>query len=564
MAIGLLLVSTTLALLWPQIVRAALDVGLRDVAKLDLLALALVGVLLLRAMADALRGYLMAYVSESAIYDLRVAVARHLHSLSLPFFHERRSGAIASYVSTDVAAVRQAVTNSLLAMIGQILTSIGGIAIILAMNWRLALLTLLVGPPIFVIGKMLGSRMRSLAQEAHESAADAIGLLQESLSDMRTVQAFGREPYAVGRFQERLSAFVQVMLQRARLAASFTPVMTFLVSAASVIVVWYGGHQLARGEATVGEIVAFLLYTGMVAGPVGGLAAQWVQVQEALGAADRIFALLATVPEVRDVPNALNLRSGEGEIVFESVCFRYGKGPQVLTDISTRISPGITTALVGPSGAGKTTFVNLVARFYDATSGRICVDRQDVRTVTLRSLRSVIAVVPQEPMLFSASVRENIAYGNVDATESEIRSVADAANATEFISRLPSGFDTPVGERGVKLSIGQRQRIAIARAILRNARILLLDEATSSLDNESEFLVQQALERLTRGRTTIVIAHRLTTVEHADNILVLDKGQISEEGTHSELIEKGGVYRRLYERLFENAESVAPATVGTR
>ena len=335
------------------------------------------------------------------------------------------------------------------------------------------------------------------------------------------------------------------------------PAISFLGFASSIVVLWYGGHQVATGELTPGQLVAFLLYMGMVAGPVGGLASQWTGIQQAFGAADRIFALLDTEADVRDLPGAVPIGRVRGEIEFDDVSFKYGEGPFIFESLSTAFAEGKTTALVGPSGAGKTTLVNLVGRFYDPVSGRVCVDGRDIREVMLRSLREQIAVVPQEPILFGDTIRENIRYGRLDASAADIEAAAQAANATEFIARMPKGLETIVGERGVRLSVGQRQRVAIARAILRDARILLLDEATSSLDNESEFLVQQALDRLMRGRTTIVIAHRLSTVERADRILVLDRGRIVEDGTHGELLAKSGLYHRLYTRRFVDETAVA-------
>ena len=339
-------------------------------------------------------------------------------------------------------------------------------------------------------------------------------------------------------------------MERARTTSVMFPLIGFLGFASSIVVLWFGGHEVANGELTTGQLVAFLLYLGMVSGPIGGLAGQWGAIQQAFGAADRLFALIDTVPEVRDAPDATPLPPVSGEIRFSDVKFRYGDGPVVLEDVTTLFAQGQTTALVGPSGAGKTTLVNLVGRFYDPVVGSITVDGHDLRSVKIKSLRSQIAVVPQEPILFADTIRENIRYGRLEATNDEIDAAAAAANATEFISRLPKGMDTIVGERGVRLSVGQRQRVAIARALLRDAPILLLDEATSSLDNESEFLVQQALDRLMRGRTTIVIAHRLSTVERAHRILVLDRGRIVEEGTHQQLLELRGLYHRLYTRKF--------------
>src|SRR3989441_1010992 len=549
-AAALLIVSTALGLVWPQVVQRVLDIGLRDPAYLDALVLVLVVVLLVRAVIDGGRQFLMAYTGERVIFDLRMAIVRHLQSLSLAFFNRRKTGELMSHVTSDATVVHGIITQTIIQVLGQVLTLVGGVAVIFLMNWRLALLTLVVAPPIALIGQYLGRRIRDISRAAQDAQGEAVGVLQEAIAEVRVVQAFTREEYEAKRFHQKLMFTFQKSIERARLGAIMFPLIGFLGFASSIVVLWYGGHEVARGELTPGQLVAFLLYMGMVAGPVGGLAGQWTQIQQAFGAADRIFALLDTEPEVRDLPGAVPIGRIRGHIGFDDVSFRYADGPPVFEGLSTEFGEGQTTALVGPSGAGKTTLVNLVGRFYDPVAGRVCVDGRDVREVTVRSLREQIAVVPQEPILFGDTIRENIRYGRLDARADEIEDAAKAANATEFIARLPKGIDTIVGERGVRLSVGQRQRVAIARAILRDARILLLDEATSSLDNESEFLVQQALDRLMRGRTTIVIAHRLSTVERADRILVLDRGRIVEEGTHAELLTKSGLYHRLYTRRF--------------
>jgi subfamily B ATP-binding cassette protein MsbA len=565
LAAALLILSTVLSLVWPQVVLRVLDAGLKDAALLDELVLALIGLLLFRAAIDGLRQYVMAWTGERVIFDLRMEIVRHLQSLSLSFFTKRKTGELMSHVTSDATLVHGVVTQTIISVLGQVLTLVGGLVVIFIMNWRLALLTLVVAPPIGLLGQYLGRRIRAISREAQDAQGEAVGVLQEAIAEVRTVQAFTREQYESDRFRAKLLITLSKVLQRARLSATLFPLIGFLGFAASIVVLWYGGHQVIRGEATTGELVAFLLYAGMVAGPVGGLAGQWTQVQEAFGAADRIFALLDTAPEIADRPGAIVLPAAEGRIAFEDVSFRYDKGPLVLTDVSTTFDAGKTTALVGPSGAGKTTLVSLVARFYDPTSGRITIDGHDLRELTVHSVRERIAVVPQEPILFATTVAENIRYGRLDATDAQLFAAAEAANATEFIDRLPEKYETIVGERGVKLSVGQRQRIAIARALLRDSPVLLLDEATSSLDNESEYLVQEALARLMLGRTTIVIAHRLTTVERADRILVLDRGRIVEDGTHTELMGREALYWRLYTRAFKDdkpPEPTLPIVVG--
>jgi len=556
-AAALLIISTALGLIWPQVVQRVLDIGLRDPGYLDALVLVLVVVLLVRAVIDGGRQFLMAYTGERVIFDLRMAIVRHLQSLSLAFFNRRKTGELMSHVTSDATVVHGIITQTIIQVLGQVLTLAGGVAVIFLMNWRLALLTLVVAPPIALIGQYLGRRIRDISRAAQDAQGEAVGVLQEAIAEVRVVQAFTREEYEAKRFHSKLMFTFQKSIERARLGAIMFPLIGFLGFASSIVVLWYGGHEVARGELTPGQLVAFLLYMGMVAGPVGGLAGQWTQIQQAFGAADRIFALLDTEPEVRDLPGAVPIGRIRGHIEFDDVSFRYADGPPVFEGLSTKFGEGQTTALVGPSGAGKTTLVNLVGRFYDPVAGQVCVDGRDVRKVTVRSLRQQIAVVPQEPILFADTIRENIRYGRLEATDAEIEAAAEAANATEFVSRLPQRWDTIVGERGVRLSVGQRQRVAIARAILRDGRILLLDEATSSLDNESEYLVQQALDRLMRGRTTIVIAHRLSTVERADRILVLDRGRIVEQGTHQELLARAGLYHRLYTRRFVDEATVA-------
>src|SRR5712691_3794240 len=376
---ALLVLSTALGLVWPQIVQRVLDVGLKDPVALNALVLVLIAVLAVRAIIDGGRGFLMAYTGERVIFDLRMAIVTHLQSLSLSFFNQRKTGDLMSHVTSDATLVHGVVTQTIIQVLGQVLTLAGGVAVIFLMNWRLALLTLVVAPPIALIGQYLGRRIRDISRAAQDAQGEAVGVLQEALAEVRVVQAFTREEYEAKRFHTKLLYTFQKSIERARLGAIMFPLIGFLGFASSIVVLWYGGHEVARGELTPGQLVAFLLYMGMVAGPVGGLAGQWTQNQQAFGAADRIFALLDTEPEVRDLPGAVPIGRVRGEVEFDAVSFRYADGPLVLEALSTLFRQGETTALVGPSGAGKTTLVNLVGRFYDPVAGRVCVDGRDIR-----------------------------------------------------------------------------------------------------------------------------------------------------------------------------------------
>src|SRR5438046_4054135 len=458
LAAALLVISTALGLVWPQIVQRVLDLGFKEPGLLDELVVVLIAVLLVRAVIDGVRQFVMAWTGESVIFDLRMAIVNHLQSMSLSFFNVRKTGDLMSHVTSDATLVHGVVTQTIIQVLGQVLTLVGGVTIIFLMNWRLGLLRLVVAPPIGIIGQYLGRKIRDISRAAQDAQGEAVGVLQEALAEVRVVQAFTREDYEAKRFHEKLLVMFQKSIDRSRIGAIRFPARGFLGFASSIVVLWYGGHQVAAGELTPGQLVAFLLYMGMVAGPVGGLAGQWTGIQQAFGAAGRIVALLDTDPEVRDRPGALPMGPVRGEIEFDEVSFRYADGPLVFENLSTAFRESETTALVGPSGAGKTTLVNLVGRFYDPVAGSVRVDGRDVRDVTVRSLREQIAVVPQEPILFGAPIRENIRYGRRDASPADLEAAAQAANATEFIARTPKGLETIVGERGVRLSVGQRQR----------------------------------------------------------------------------------------------------------
>lgn len=527
---------------------------------LNQITLILMGIFALQSVFYFIRAYLLTFVGERVMADLRLSLFNHLQDLSLSFFNERRTGELVSRVTNDVSTVRSIVTSDLSTTVSQVLTFFGALVLILVTNWRLTLFMFLLIPAVMLIAILFGRRLRALSSRVQDQLANATTVLEESLAGVRVVQSFTREPYEKNRFRESIEATFGLAMQRLRLSAFFGPLISFLGFAAVVSVFWFGGREVLSGNLSAGQLFMFLVLTLTIAGSIGQFSGLWTSLQEALGATRRLFEILDTSPEIQSQPGARPLPRLQGEITLEELSFAYRDYPEklILDRVSLIVHPGEILALVGPSGAGKTTLVNLIPRFFDPTSGTLRLDGFDLREVQVQSLRAQIGLVPQETLLFGGTVRENILYGRLDASEAELEEAARSANAHDFIVELPNGYDTVVGERGVKLSGGQRQRVAIARAILKDPRILLLDEATSSLDSESERLVQQALERLMHGRTSVVIAHRLSTIQNADRIAVLEDGRLVELGTHQELLELDGLYASLHRQQFRTEPEVAP------
>jgi len=504
------------------------------------------GLVIVQGLCSVGHSYLTAWISQHVVADFRTHLFSHLHTLSISFFTKRRTGELMSRLMNDVTVIQHVVTETPVDSAKQLVTFIGGVAFLFVMNWQLCLLILLLLPLLVLVAKLFGRQLKSLSTSIQDRTASISTLVEEVIAGIRVVKSFVQAQREERRFKAHVQVAMTLALRRAAVLAVFIPVITFFTSAAAAAVLWYGGRQVIEGIVTPGDLFAFVLFAGILIGPFGSAARVFAQIKEAQGAMQRVFEILDTRPEVADVPMATDLPPVHGRIQANGVSFAYDVRYSVLSDISFDAAAGEMIAIVGPTGSGKTTMINLLHRFYDTTEGAITIDGYDLRSVRLDSLYRQIGLVPQETILFGGTIMENIRYGRETATEVEIFDASKAAHAHEFVIELPDGYQTVVGEKGINLSGGQRQRLAIARAILKNPRVLLLDEATSSLDTESERLVQEALERLMAGRTTFVVAHRLTTIQRADRILVLNKGRLVEQGTHASLMEKKGLYHYLY------------------
>ncbi len=547
-ALVCIVVAAAANLYLPWVIKDMIDkvLAARDMDMLNLICIGIVVIFFIRGIFYYGQGYLVSYIGQRVIVDVRDVLFRKIQRLPIAFFDQRQTGEIMSYISNDVAALQSALVERMVEMMTESAIFFGSLVMMVLLDWKLSILTLVTVPLVGLAMDIFGKKVRSAGSVIQERMSDITALMQESISSERVVKSFVREEFEIDRFHEQNELNFRAVMKDAQLSSLLTPTVEFLAALAVTVIIWFGGKEVVDGVITAGTLVAFLTYAVNLANPVKRLSRIYAQIQKAMAGADRVFALLDMEETVADAPDAKPLPPVEGRVCFTDVNFSYREDVPALTDLTFTAEPGQMIAFVGPSGAGKSTVANLIPRFYDVTGGSITVDGHDVREVTTESLRTQIGIVPQETVLFSATVRENIRYGRLDATDEEIEAAARDAGAHDFIMVLPEGYDTEIGERGANLSGGQRQRIAIARAILKDPRILILDEATSALDTESEKIVQAALDRLMIGRTSFVIAHRLSTIIGADRIYVLDGGRIREQGTHEELLAAGGLYAGLY------------------
>ena len=551
-AVACIVLAAGANLYMPWIIKDMIDKVLmeRDMAMLNLIAGGIIVVFFFRGVFYYGQSYLVSFVGQRVVIDIREALFEKFQRMPLAYFDRHQTGEIMSYVTNDVQALQNALVDKLIEFVTEASILIGSIVLMFYLDWKLTLITLITVPLVGQAMKIFGRKLKKSGTVIQERLADINSLLQESIAAVRVVKSFVRERYEIERFHRQNELNFQAEMKNVQLTSLLTPTVEFLAAITVTFILWIGGYEVVQGDLTAGALVAFLTYAVNLANPVKRISRIYGTVQRAMAAADRVFDVIDMEETIHDREGAVPLPEIEGRVAVKDVSFSYKEGAPALSHVSLEASPGQLVAFVGPSGAGKSTIANLIPRFYEVNEGVIEIDGHDVRDVTLDSLREQIGIVPQETMLFSSSVRENIRYGRLDATDEEIEEAARAANAEEFILQLPEGYETKIGERGLNLSGGQRQRIAIARAILKNPRVLILDEATSALDTESEKIVQAALDKLMVGRTSFAIAHRLSTIFNADCIYVIDGGHIVEQGTHEELLAAGGLYSTLYNIQF--------------
>jgi len=543
-----LVLVTAINLAIPLFVKQLVDVVEinKDLDLLNQMAWTIALLFLLQMLFSTAHNYLYDITEKRVITDLRKIIFNHLHTLSTSFFVKRRTGEIMSRMTNDVTTIEGVITDVPATLLQQSIRLVGGIIIVVVMNWKLTFMILVLAPVMVLFAKTFGKKLKSLSREIQDKLATSTTIIEENISGIQLVKSFVRQTQEIARFDGAVEDSFQSAKKRVKISAFFGPMIGFIAFVTALALLWYGGREVIAGTLSPGEMVAFILYAIIIAGPMGSFARLYTRIQEGLGASERIFEILDTKPEVQDTPDAAPMPEIAGKVEIKNLNFHYREDQAVLKDLNISVKPGEMVALVGPSGAGKTTLAHLLHRFYDPASGEILVDGKNIRDVQMTSYWRQIGLVPQETLLFGGTIEENIRFAKEGATLDEIKDAARAANADTFINECPDGYQTIVGEKGIRLSAGQRQRIAIARAILKNPHLLILDEATSSLDNESEKLIQEALERLMKGKTSFVIAHRLSTIHNADKILVLDKGQIVETGTHQELMDQKGLYQYLY------------------
>ena len=549
-AVFCMIVAAAAYLVVPWLIKNVVDQVLdeKNMFMLNLIVGAIILIFLIRGFATYGQTYNMSYIGQRVIIDVREAIFNHLQKLSLSYFDRRKTGVIMSNLTNDVAALQTAVVDNLISFITESVTLIGSLVSMLLIDWKLTLVTFITVPVVLVIINVFGKKLRVAGHDVQGRVADITALLQEVISAVRVVKSFAREDFERKRFEDENDRNFKAVIKATKLTSLLSPMVEFSAAIAVAVILWYGGYSVVTGAITAGSLIAFLIYAINLSNPVKRLSQVYGNIQKALAAADRVFEILDTKTDVVEKPDAITLPAITGNVEFNDVSFSYDGEKTALENFTVSVKAGESVALVGPSGAA-----NLLPRFYDVTGGSITIDGYDKKDVTFKSLREQIGLVPQETVLFNATIKENILYGRLDATDEDVYEAAKAANVLEFVEKMPDGLDTIVGERGSSLSGGQRQRVAIARAILKDPRILILDEATSALDTESEKLVQEALDRLMKGRTAFVIAHRLSTVQNAHQIVVLNQGRLVEQGTHQELLAiDGGLYNHLYSVQFSN------------